>query len=59
MGWSAASRWAALDYYVAQKAYVVPYGYLSSPEFTSNRIDFSKLVFSPLIGNDFSTLQPK
>ncbi len=56
---SAAARWAALDYYVAQKAYVVPYGYLSSPEFTSDRIDFSKLVFSPLIGNDFSSLQPK
>ena len=56
---SAASRWAALDYYVSQKAYVVPYGYLASPEFVSNRIDFSKLVFSPLEGNDFSSLQLK
>jgi peptide/nickel transport system substrate-binding protein len=56
---SAASRWAALDYYVTQKAYVVPYGYLAAPEFVSNRIDFSKLVFSPLEGSDFSTLQVK
>jgi peptide/nickel transport system substrate-binding protein len=56
---TAASRWGALDFYVAQKAYVVPYGYLASPEFTSNRIDFGKLVFSSLIGNDFSTLQLK
>jgi peptide/nickel transport system substrate-binding protein len=56
---SVASKWAALDTYVTQKAYVVPYGYLSSPEFVSQRIDFSKLVFSPLEGNDFSSLQPK
>ena len=54
-----ASRWAALDSYVASKAYVVPYGYLSSPQFASNKVDFSKLVFSPLEGNDFSSLQPK
>ncbi|MBV9606779.1 MAG: hypothetical protein JO027_16815 [Solirubrobacterales bacterium] len=56
---SVASRWQALDYYTAQKAYVVPYGYLSSPEFLSSRIDFSKVVFSPLEGNDFSSLQLK
>jgi peptide/nickel transport system substrate-binding protein len=56
---SAASKWAALDYYVTQKAYVVPFGYLSSPEFVSNRINFGALVFSPLEGNDFSSLQLK
>jgi peptide/nickel transport system substrate-binding protein len=56
---SAASRWQALDTYVTQKAYVVPYGYESSPEFLSNKVDFSKVVFSPLEGNDFSSLQPK
>jgi hypothetical protein len=54
-----ASRWQALDAYVTSKAYLVSYGYQSSPEFVSNRIDFSKLVFSPLEGNDFSTLQLK
>ena len=54
-----ASTWQALDTYVSQKAYVVPYGYLSSPEFVSNRINFNALVFSPLEGNDFSLLQFK
>jgi peptide/nickel transport system substrate-binding protein len=53
---SVASKWQALDYYVAKKAYVVPYGYLASPQFTSNRVDFGKLVFSQLYGNDFSSL---
>jgi peptide/nickel transport system substrate-binding protein len=56
---SVASRWAALDTYVTQKAYVVPYGYLSSPEFVSSRINFGSLVFSPLEGNDFSSLSLK
>ena len=56
---SVASKWAALDYYVTQKAYVVPFGYLSSPEFVSNRINFGAVVFSPLEGNDFSSLQFK
>jgi peptide/nickel transport system substrate-binding protein len=56
---SVAARWQALDFYVTQKAYVVPYGYLSSPQFLSNRIDFGKVVFSPLEGNDFSSLQLK
>ena len=54
-----ASQWQALDTYVTQKAYVVTYGYLSSPEFLSNRIDFGKVAFSPLEGNDFSSLQLK
>ena len=56
---TAASKWANLDYYVTQKAYVVPFGYLESPEFVSNRINFGTLVFSPLEGNDFSSLQLK
>ena len=56
---SAVSRWQALDQYVTQKAYVVPYGYLSSPEFVSNRVNFGALVFSPLEGNDFSSIQLK
>ena len=56
---SAQAKWATLDEYVAKKAYVVPYGYQASPKFTSNRIDFGKLVFNPLYGNDFSSLQVK
>jgi peptide/nickel transport system substrate-binding protein len=56
---TAAARWQALDSYVTSKAYVVPYGYESSPEFLSNKINFGKVVFSPLEGNDFSSLQSK
>jgi peptide/nickel transport system substrate-binding protein len=56
---SAQSKWQALDEYVAKKAYVVPYGYLATPQFTSTRIDFAKIVFTPLYGNDFSSLQLK
>jgi peptide/nickel transport system substrate-binding protein len=56
---SIASRWQALDYYVTQKAYLVPFGYLSSPEFVSNRVDQSSLVFSPLEGPDFSSITLK
>jgi peptide/nickel transport system substrate-binding protein len=52
---SVASRWQALDYYVTKQAYIVSYGYLASPQFVSNRIDVSKLVFSPIQGNDFSS----
>jgi peptide/nickel transport system substrate-binding protein len=54
-----ASTWQALDTYVTQKSYVVPYGYLATPEFVSDRVNFNALVFSPLEGNDFSSLQFK
>lgn len=54
-----ASRWAALDYYVTKKAYIVPFGYLVSPEFVSSRINFGAIAFTPLEGNDFSTLSLK
>jgi hypothetical protein len=56
---SVASKWQALDYYVSQQADVVPFGYLSSPEFVSNRVDPSSLVFSPLEGPDFSSITLK
>jgi peptide/nickel transport system substrate-binding protein len=56
---SVASRWEALDSYVAKKGFLAVYGYLASPEFTSNRIDLSKLFFNPLYGEDFSSLQLK
>ena len=53
---SATARWQALDYYVAKSADVVPFAYLTSPEFVSSRIDFSKLTFSQMYGLDWSTL---
>lgn len=56
---SAAPKWDALESYVAKKAFLAVYGYLASPEFTSNRIDFGKILFNPLYGEDFSSLQLK
>ncbi len=56
---SVASRWAALDEYLAKNAYVVMYGYLAAPEFMSTRINFGGIVFNPLEGNDFSSVTIK
>jgi peptide/nickel transport system substrate-binding protein len=52
-------RWQALDEYTAQKAYIAAFGYDDVPKFTSARIDFGALVFHPVYGNDWSTLQLK
>jgi peptide/nickel transport system substrate-binding protein len=56
---SAAPRWQALDEYLAKQAYLAVYGYEFVPKFTSNRINFSALVFHPVYGNDWATLQLK
>jgi peptide/nickel transport system substrate-binding protein len=56
---SAASQWQSLDMYTAQKAYVGTWGYLDAPEFTSNKIDRSKLIFQPLFGWDYSSFAVK
>jgi peptide/nickel transport system substrate-binding protein len=56
---SIASKWQALDEYVAKKAYVGVYGYQTFPAFTSNRIDLSKAVFHPLYGWDWSSFAVK
>ncbi len=53
------ARWQALDEYVARKAYLAVIGYDEAPKFTSERIDFGALVFHPVYGNDWSTLQLK
>lgn len=56
---SVASQWAALDTYVAQKAYVAAFGYNSVPKFLSNRVDFSTAVFNPVTYMDWSTIALK
>jgi peptide/nickel transport system substrate-binding protein len=56
---SAAARWQALDEYTAKKAYAAVYGQDVKPMFYSNRIDFSKVVFHPLFGTDYTSLQLK
>ncbi len=50
-----AAQWQALDEYVAKKAYVAVFGYQTFPVFTSDRINYSDLVFQPdvRVGLDF------
>jgi peptide/nickel transport system substrate-binding protein len=54
-----ASQWEALDQYVAKQAFLAVYGYLSTPQFYSTKVDTSSVVFNPLYGTDFSSLQLK
>ncbi|MDT4912328.1 MAG: peptide/nickel transport system substrate-binding protein [Pseudonocardiales bacterium] len=51
--------WQALDTYVADQAYVDVYGYQTAPKFMSNRVDFSKTVFSPVYYIEYSTVELK
>jgi peptide/nickel transport system substrate-binding protein len=54
-----ASQWAALDQYVAKKAYLGIFGYQTFPAFVSNRINLSGAVFHPLYGWDWSSFEVK
>ncbi len=56
---SVASKWQALDEYVAKKAYVAVFGYQKFPEFASDRIDYGSLVFGPIYGWDLTSFQLK
>ena len=56
---SIASQWQALDQYVAKKAYVAVFGYQTFPKFTSDRINYSALVFHPVYGWDYTLFQLK
>ena len=44
-----------LDVYTAQKAYVAVFGYQTFPKFTSDRINYSALVFHPVWGWDWTS----
>jgi peptide/nickel transport system substrate-binding protein len=52
-----AKDWAALDYYVAQKAYEVVYGYPVDPTFVSNRINFKAAKVQPTYGWDWTSFK--
>jgi peptide/nickel transport system substrate-binding protein len=51
-----AGDWMALDEYTAKKAYDIVFGYQTWPEFTSTRIDFSKLIVQPSYGWDWTSI---
>ncbi len=52
-------RWEALERHTAAKAYLAVIGYEEAPELTSSEVDFSALIFSPVYGPDWTTLQLK
>ena len=54
---SHAADWQQLDYYVAQKAYELVYGYPTDPEFASTRVNFKKLIVQPTYGWDWTSFQ--
>jgi peptide/nickel transport system substrate-binding protein len=54
-----AGQWRSLDQYVARKAYLAVFGYPQHPEFTSDRVNYGAVVFSPIYGWDLSSLQLK
>jgi len=56
---SVASKWQALDEYVAKKAYVAPFGYEKFPEFASSRMNFGSLLFNPVYGWDWTSFSLK
>lgn len=56
---AAAPQWEELDGYVADQAYVAPFGAQKVPKFYSSRIDFDRAVMHLQYGNDFSTLRIK
>ncbi len=53
------AQWQALDEYVSKKAYVVPFGYPTFPEFVSARLDVPALVLNPVYGWDFTSFELK
>ncbi|HVW17117.1 MAG TPA: ABC transporter substrate-binding protein [Solirubrobacteraceae bacterium] len=56
---SVAGSWAKLEQYTAKKAYYANYGQQEVPLFTSSKIDFGKVIFTPVYGTDWSSLSVK
>ena len=56
---SVVPQWQALDEYVSKKAYVVPFGYPTFPEFVSDRLNVKALVLNPVYGWDFTSFELK
>ena len=52
---SFASQWQSLDYYVAQQADELVFGYGEAPKFLSDKLNYKTAVFSPISLNDWSS----
>jgi peptide/nickel transport system substrate-binding protein len=56
---SVASKWQAIDEYVAKKAYLGVFGYLTFPKFMSARMNYGAAIFHPVYGWDLSSFELK
>jgi peptide/nickel transport system substrate-binding protein len=54
-----AADWRALDYYTAQKAYYLVFGYQTEPVFASTRINYGSLVVQATFGWDWTSIKLK
>jgi peptide/nickel transport system substrate-binding protein len=52
-----ASLWHGVERYVASQAYIDPFGYQTFPDFVSDRIDYKSVIFSPVVGFDWSSFR--
>jgi hypothetical protein len=51
--------WHGLERYVASRAYVAVFGYETVPQFVSDRLNYSRIVFSPVAGMDWTSFRLK
>ena len=51
--------WQDLEKYVAKNAFIGEFGYGTSPQFTSNRVNFGSAAFNPVYGWLFNTVSLK
>jgi peptide/nickel transport system substrate-binding protein len=56
---SVASLWHGVERYVAGLAYVDPFGYETVPEFVSARLKYKAIIFSPVVGFDWTSFRLK
>ena len=56
---SVASKWQAIDEYVAKKAYIDVFGYETFPFFMSDRMNYAAAVKQSIYGWDFTSFQLK
>jgi peptide/nickel transport system substrate-binding protein len=56
---SVASKWQAVDEYVAKKAYLGVFGYQTFPKFMSSRMNYGAAIFHPVYGWDLSSFELK
>jgi peptide/nickel transport system substrate-binding protein len=56
---SIASKWQAIDEYVAKKAYLGVFGYQTFPKFMSDRMDYSGAIMHSVYGWDLTSFKLK